>query len=73
MSVTAAVSSAAPATSMRAPERRAAGGIVRSTTRSASAPSGRLIRKIQRHDAASVSVPPTSGPAIAAVAHTAPM
>ena len=47
--------------------------MVLTTTSSASAPSGRLIRKIQRHDAASVSVPPSSGPATAAVAHIAPM
>jgi hypothetical protein len=46
--------------------------IVRITTASASAPSGRLMRKIQRHEAASVSVPPSSGPATAAVAQAAP-
>ncbi len=36
-------------------------------------PSGRFSQKIQRQDAASVSVPPSSGPAIAAIAHIAPM
>ena len=31
------------------------------------------MKKIQRHDAASVSVPPSSGPATAAAAHIEPM
>ena len=31
------------------------------------------MKKIQRHDAASVSEPPSSGPATAAVAHIEPM
>ena len=47
--------------------------IVLITTTSATTPSGRLIRKIQRQLAESVSVPPSSGPATAAVAHIAPM
>ena len=46
--------------------------MVLTTTTSASAPSGRLMKKIQRHDAASVSVPPSSGPATAAAAHIEP-
>ena len=31
------------------------------------------MKKIQRQEAASVSVPPSGGPATEAVAHTAPM
>ncbi len=34
------------------------------------APIGRLITKIQRHDAYSANVPPRSGPAITAILHT---
>ena len=47
--------------------------IVLTTTISARIPSGRLMKKIQRHETLSVSVPPASGPATAAVAHIAPM
>jgi hypothetical protein len=36
--------------------------MVRTTTTRAMTPSGRLSRKIQRHEARSVSVPPRSGP-----------
>jgi hypothetical protein len=47
--------------------------MVLTTTASATIPSGRLMKKIQRQDTLSVSVPPASGPATAAVAHIAPM
>ena len=42
---------------------------MRSTTTSANAPSGMFSQKIHRHDAESVSQPPSRGPATAATAH----
>ena len=44
----------------------------RITTTSARIPSGRLMKKIQRHETESVSEPPASGPTIDAVPHIAP-
>ena len=56
----------------RARRARVCAGSVRATTTSATTVSGMLIAKIQRQEPASASAPPSSGPATAAVAQTAP-
>ena len=67
------LSAIAPRTSTLCSRRTWVTRIVRSTTPSATAPNGRFSQKIHRHEAESVSVPPSNGPAIAAIAHIAPM
>ena len=67
------LSTPAPSQSIWCSRVRPPGRIVRITTTSANAASGRLIQKIQRQETVSVSVPPSNGPATAAVAQTLPM
>jgi hypothetical protein len=55
---------------MRAVPRCTGARIVRSTTTSAIAPSGRLTKKIQRHDRYSENSPPAVGPTTADMPQT---
>ena len=67
--LTLAVSSAAPRMSMRCERRTTGRCSTLEVTANASAPTGRLIRKTQRHDMLSTMKPPTSGPSTLANAH----